>query len=174
RVMNKNSLKKIVSNLEQYQTLIGTLLIVSILVASAIMLVLNFQSEKNNDTSNELVQKVTNLEQEQKNVNHKINQIIDLLNENKTTSSNITETVKKTSASSKSTQNISTASTGLININSASLSQLDSLSGIGPTYAQRIIDYRNQNGGFKSIEEIKNVKGIGDKTFEKFKGNITI
>ncbi|PJB51424.1 hypothetical protein CO100_02160, partial [Candidatus Berkelbacteria bacterium CG_4_9_14_3_um_filter_33_5] len=75
--MNKNSLKKIVSNLEQYQTLIGTLLIVSILVASAIMLVLNFQSEKNNDTSNELVQKVTNLEQEQKNVNHKINQIID-------------------------------------------------------------------------------------------------
>lgn len=63
---------------------------------------------------------------------------------------------------------------GKININTASEAELDSLSGIGPTYANRIIDYRNSNGGFKSIDEIKNVKGIGDKTFDKFKDNITI
>jgi len=63
---------------------------------------------------------------------------------------------------------------GKININTASVTELDSLSGIGPTYAQRIIDYRNSNGGFKSIDEIKNVKGIGDKTFDKFKDRITI
>ncbi len=69
-------------------------------------------------------------------------------------------------------QNIRTE--GKININSASLSQLDSLPGIGSTYAQRIIDYRQANGGFKNIEEIKNVKGIGDKTFEKFRDLITI
>jgi comEA protein len=63
---------------------------------------------------------------------------------------------------------------GKININTASETELDSLTGIGPTYAKRIIEYRNTNGGFKSIDEVKNVKGIGDKTFLKFKDNITI
>lgn len=63
---------------------------------------------------------------------------------------------------------------GLININTASLSELDSLPGIGPAYAQRIIDYRENHGGFKSVEEIKNVSGIGTKTFEKIKDKITI
>ena len=63
---------------------------------------------------------------------------------------------------------------GLVNINSASLDELDTLSGIGPAYAQRIIDYREANGGFKSIEEIQNVKGIGPKTFEKMKDRITV
>lgn len=61
-----------------------------------------------------------------------------------------------------------------ININSASLAELDSLPGIGPVYAQRIIDYRSQNSGFKSLEEIQNVKGIGPKTFEKIKDRIDI
>ena len=63
---------------------------------------------------------------------------------------------------------------GVININSASLSELDSLPGIGPAYAQGIIDYRDANGGFKSIEDIQNVKGIGPKTFEKLKDQITV
>lgn len=63
---------------------------------------------------------------------------------------------------------------GKININTATTTELDTLPGIGPVYAGRIIDYRNQNGGFKSIEEIKNIKGIGDKTFEKFRDRITI
>jgi competence protein ComEA len=48
------------------------------------------------------------------------------------------------------------------------------LPGIGVTYAQRIIDYRNQNGGFGKIEDIMNVKGIGQKTFDKFKDKITV
>lgn len=61
-----------------------------------------------------------------------------------------------------------------VNINAATAQELDSLPGIGPTYAQRIIDYRTSNGGFKSIEEIKKVKGIGDKTFEKFEDKISI
>ena len=63
---------------------------------------------------------------------------------------------------------------GKINLNSATITELDSLPGIGPTYAQRIIDYRGQNGGFKSIEDVKNVKGIGEKTFEKFRDKITV
>ncbi len=63
---------------------------------------------------------------------------------------------------------------GKININSADLKTLDSLPGIGATRAQQIIDYREKNNGFKSIEEIKNISGIGDKTFEKIKDQISI
>ncbi|MFY9484308.1 MAG: helix-hairpin-helix domain-containing protein [Patescibacteria group bacterium] len=63
---------------------------------------------------------------------------------------------------------------GKININTASAAELDSLKGIGPVLAERIIEYRSANGPFKKIEEIINVKGIGDKTFEKFRDQITI
>ena len=63
---------------------------------------------------------------------------------------------------------------GKININSATAEQLDTLPGIGPAYASRIIDYRNSHGGFKSIEEIQEVTGIGPKTLEKLKDQITI
>ncbi|WMJ75861.1 MULTISPECIES: ComEA family DNA-binding protein [unclassified Sedimentibacter] len=61
----------------------------------------------------------------------------------------------------------------LININTASADDLISLPGIGQVYAQRIIEYREERI-FSSIEEIKNINGIGDKTFEKVKEMITI
>jgi competence ComEA-like helix-hairpin-helix protein len=61
-----------------------------------------------------------------------------------------------------------------ININTASYEELQKITGVGPVIAQRIIDYRNTNGPFQKIEDIKNVKGIGDKTFEKMKDEITI
>ncbi|MFH1561556.1 MAG: helix-hairpin-helix domain-containing protein [Patescibacteria group bacterium] len=67
-----------------------------------------------------------------------------------------------------------TTSSGLVNINSANQSQLETLTGIGPSFANRIIEYRQSNGGFKSIEEIMAVSGIGTKTFEKIKDQITI
>jgi len=63
---------------------------------------------------------------------------------------------------------------GKVNINTATAEELDALPGIGPSIAQRIIDYRTTNGPFRSIEEIKNVKGIGDITFEKLKDKITV
>ena len=63
---------------------------------------------------------------------------------------------------------------GIININKASLSELQEITGIGEVKAQSIIDYREKNGGFKSIEDIKNVDGIGSKTFEKIKEKICI
>ena len=62
----------------------------------------------------------------------------------------------------------------LININTASLEELDSLPGIGPTTAQRIIDYRDTNGPFTTIDEIMDVSGIGPSTFDEIKDLITV
>lgn len=69
----------------------------------------------------------------------------------------------------------SSADSGLVNINTAPASELDQkLSGIGPTLAQRIIDYRIANGAFEKIEDLKNVSGIGDKKFAAIKDQITV
>jgi len=62
----------------------------------------------------------------------------------------------------------------LVNINTAGSEELKTLTGIGPAYAQNIIDYRNVNGTFQTIEEIKNVSGIGDVTFANIKNFITV
>jgi competence protein ComEA len=62
----------------------------------------------------------------------------------------------------------------LININTADKATLEQLTGIGETIAQNIIEYRQLNGGFKSIDEIKKVSRIGEKTFEKIKDKITV
>ena len=61
-----------------------------------------------------------------------------------------------------------------VNINKASQSDLESLSGVGPSLASKIIDYRNNNGKFSNIEDIKNVSGIGDNKFEAIKDYICI
>ena len=62
----------------------------------------------------------------------------------------------------------------LVNINTADLTALDSLPGIGPALAQRIIDYRDANGPFQSIEEIMNVSGIGQSIFDNIQSLITV
>lgn len=68
----------------------------------------------------------------------------------------------------------STSNTDLININTASASKLNVLPGIGPTTAQKIIDYRQQHGPFGNIQEIMNVSGIGPATFDQIKKLITV
>lgn len=62
----------------------------------------------------------------------------------------------------------------IININTASQTELETLTGIGPSTALKIINYRNENGKFNSIEDIKNVSGIGETKFEGFKNEICI
>lgn len=61
-----------------------------------------------------------------------------------------------------------------VNINTASLEELETLPRIGPVMANRIIEYRNTYGKFQSIEDITKVKGIGQKTFERIKEMITV
>ena len=62
----------------------------------------------------------------------------------------------------------------LVSINSAGIEELTTLPGIGKTTAQKIIDYRQEKGSFLSLEELMNVKGIGQSKYEKIKGSITL
>jgi len=61
-----------------------------------------------------------------------------------------------------------------VNLNSATQEELESLPSIGPVLAKRIIEYRNQKGRFETIEEVKQVHGIGNKIFEKIRNYITV
>ncbi len=66
------------------------------------------------------------------------------------------------------------AKSGKVNINTANVQELDSLKGIGPALAQRIVDYRESHGPFKSLEDLKKVSGIGEKKFADLKDSICI
>lgn len=108
----------------------------------------------------------------------KINRAEELLNHeliiigniNDETESSVVQNNSTYSSNGNNSDKVST----LININTADLEQLKEITGIGNIKAQSIIDYREANGGFKSLEELKNVDGIGDKTFEKIKEQITL
>jgi len=71
-------------------------------------------------------------------------------------------------------ENISAQRGDLVNINTADETELQKLKGVGPAIAKRIIDFREQNGEFQTIDDIKKVRGIGEKTFAKMKDNITV
>lgn len=61
-----------------------------------------------------------------------------------------------------------------LNINTATAAQLETLPGIGPAVAARILEYRQKNGNFKKVEELMNVKGIGEKAFLKIKALVSV
>ena len=61
-----------------------------------------------------------------------------------------------------------------VNLNTATATDLDGIKGIGPSKAKAIIDYRSKNGSFKSVEDLKNVKGFGEKSIAKLKGELTV
>lgn len=63
---------------------------------------------------------------------------------------------------------------GKINLNKADLSSLQTISGVGAKRAQDILDYRDSQGGFKTIDDLKNVSGIGEKTLEKLRQDVTL
>ncbi|MDI9218984.1 MULTISPECIES: helix-hairpin-helix domain-containing protein [Clostridium] len=94
------------------------------------------------------------------------NQLIVIPNKNNLSNANVNDNTN--------INNGSTSENGVININTATLEELQKINGVGEVKAKSIIEYREKNGGFKSIDEMKNIEGIGDKTFEKMKDKITI
>ena len=66
------------------------------------------------------------------------------------------------------------ASTAIVNLNTATATDLEGLPGIGAKTAARIVEYRQKNGPFKKVEELMNVRGVGEKNFLKLKPQITI
>lgn len=71
-------------------------------------------------------------------------------------------------------EDITSSSTNLVNINTATQTELETLTGIGPSTALKIIKYREENGKFKTIEDIKNVSGVGDSKFKAIKDEICV
>lgn len=93
---------------------------------------------------------------------------------NNETGENTEEDVTRESREVQAIEKKETRKSKKININTASQAELESLKGIGPATAKNIIRYREEYGGFSSIEEIKNVKRIGDKIFDKIKEDICV
>lgn len=61
-----------------------------------------------------------------------------------------------------------------VNLNTATKDELDGVKGIGPAKAQAIIEYRQKNGQFKSVDDLKNVKGFGEKSVDKLRAELTV
>lgn len=78
------------------------------------------------------------------------------------------------SSTAESGGTVSSPGTSMININTADSADLQEIPGVGPVTAEKIIEYRNQNGDFRQKSDIKNVSGIGDKTYAKMKDKITV
>lgn len=89
----------------------------------------------------------------------------------KTSNNNIESNLNITSNTSSTSGN---KTSNIVNINTASINELTSLTGIGSSKAKSIIEYRNSNGNFETIEDIKKVTGIGESIFEKIKNYITV
>jgi competence protein ComEA len=77
-------------------------------------------------------------------------------------------------SSSRAKSAASATASAPVNLNTATQAQLETLPGIGASAAQRILEYRQKNGSFKKIEDLMNVKGIGEKSFLKLKPLITV
>ncbi|NLW17198.1 MAG: ComEA family DNA-binding protein [Firmicutes bacterium] len=82
--------------------------------------------------------------------------------------------VAQAAPSSSDSTSADIPATTLININTATAAELETLPGIGPVKAQAIVEYRQQNGAFARIEDLTKVSGIGPKTFERLKHLITV
>ena len=80
----------------------------------------------------------------------------------------------QTKAAPRAAAKTAPSSTAIVNLNTASASDLEGLPGIGAKTAARIVEYRQKNGPFKKIEELMNVQGIGEKSFLKLRAQLSV
>lgn len=80
----------------------------------------------------------------------------------------------QTAGSTQGTPAPAAPATQALNLNSATQAQLERLPGIGPATAARILEYRQKNGGFKRIEDLMSIRGVGEKTFLRLKSLVTV
>ncbi len=129
-------------------------------------------SEISNDNSN------VNTDENSKVDNDKVETEVDAKKDSNESKNNVSSSKSKISKSNNKSSNkksSNASSTSKVDINTATASELaENLKGVGEAIAKRIIDYRNKNGGFANIDELKKVKGIGDKIFENIKNNIYV
>lgn len=142
-------MSKLADWLEKYRVVIGCITTILLLVVGALLVWIDWHPPATQATSTSTVVK-------------------------RSVEAGPTKTTTSTSTSTTSTSSDSVPQSGLININNASLAQLDSLPGIGPTYASRIVEYRTANGAFASTGDVVKVKGIGEATYAKIKDKITV
>jgi competence protein ComEA len=83
-------------------------------------------------------------------------------------------TVQAGQGNARRTPPAAAAAAAPVNLNTASVAQLETLPGIGKSTAERILEYREKSGGFKKIEDLMNVRGIGEKSFLKLKPLVTV
>ncbi len=168
--------KKIEQFIEKYRMYIGGGLIVLIVVGGGILLWReNYSKPKLESRILNLESRITELEQqkfETQNIKSETNSNTQVPND-QNMSQEQGQIASATSQSQGSRVGSQVTTSGKININTATAAELDSLPGIGETKANAIIEYRNSHGGFKSIDDLDNVKGIGPATIEKFRDKIT-
>lgn len=98
----------------------------------------------------------------------------DLKNDENLSGSNTSNSDDSSELSSNSSSQENSSKNSIVNINTATQTELETLPGIGPSIALKIINYRKENGKFSKIEDIKNVSGVGDSKFESIKKFITV
>jgi len=158
------------SRREKLEIAVGVILVILILAGSALLILWHRQRSSSTSLVTVKQEDFENLQKEIADLKRRLTDLSDQLTQLQSQPVSTEQTV-----SAESSGRIAGATvTQKINLNTASATELDSLPGIGPVYAQRIIDYREAHGGFKSIEEIVQVKGIGPKTFAKIRDLITV
>ena len=126
----------------------------------------NYSQEKYDSITAEFEKRSAQLHQEQQELDQKYNPDLTV---------NETQTPEHTQPEpTQNSKQIEPAKVEIININTATSAQLQTLKGIGEAYARRIIEYREANGGFDSIDELVNVKGIGEKRLENIRPYIKL